>query len=66
MASLAARRSGTVQWRYTEWSGGRDGVELYDQINDPLELTNLAKDAGAMPTVVAQMKARLHNGPLGP
>ena len=64
-ASSYGKTIRTVQWRYTEWSGGRDGVELYDQINDPLELTNLAKDAGHA-AVVAQMRTRLHNGPLGP
>ena len=31
----------TERWRYTEWDEGRQGRELYDHSNDPLELTNL-------------------------
>ena len=34
----------TERWRYTEWEGGKRGVELYDEIADPHELTNLAAD----------------------
>ena len=52
----------TVEWRYTEWTAGKDGVELYDQRNDPLELTNLAQKP-AYATIVAQMKSKLRNGP---
>ncbi|MEZ6039299.1 MAG: sulfatase [Planctomycetaceae bacterium] len=32
----------TNRWRYTEWNEGKDGVELYDQWNDPGETRNLA------------------------
>ena len=32
----------TDRWRYTEWDGGKRGVELYDHANDPHEWTNLA------------------------
>ena len=32
------------RWRYTEWDGGKRGVELYDEIADPHELKNLATD----------------------
>jgi uncharacterized sulfatase len=32
------------RWRYTEWDEGRRGLELYDEINDPKELRNLALD----------------------
>lgn len=32
----------TPNWRYTRWDDGRDGAELYDHRNDPLEITNLA------------------------
>ena len=32
------------RYRYMEWSGGRDGVELYDEEADPQELENLAAD----------------------
>jgi uncharacterized sulfatase len=32
----------TERWRYTEWNGGKEGVELYDHENDPGEYRNLA------------------------
>jgi uncharacterized sulfatase len=33
----------TERWRYTEWGeNGKDGIELYDQENDPGEMENLA------------------------
>lgn len=32
----------TERWRYTEWDEGKLGSELYDEINDPGEITNLA------------------------
>jgi uncharacterized sulfatase len=32
------------QWRYVEWDDGKQGRELYDQVNDPVEYTNLAED----------------------
>jgi len=34
----------TERWRYTEWDGGKAGLELYDQVADPKELKNLAAD----------------------
>lgn len=34
----------TERWRYTEWDGGKEGVELYDERKDPRELKNLADD----------------------
>jgi uncharacterized sulfatase len=34
----------TLRWRYTEWDHGKLGAELYDEIRDPHEFTNLAKD----------------------
>jgi iduronate 2-sulfatase len=37
----------TERHRYTEWDGGKEGVELYDYQSDPQELKNLAKDEGA-------------------
>lgn len=34
----------TNRFRYTEWDGGKKGVELYDHESDPHEYTNLASD----------------------
>lgn len=34
----------TERFRYTEWDDGKRGVELYDEVNDPGEFTNLAQD----------------------
>ena len=34
----------TDDWRYTEWEGGAQGVELYDERKDPDERRNLAAD----------------------
>ena len=37
----------TKRYRYTEWGGGKHGIELYDYKTDPDEYTNLAKrDSG--------------------
>jgi iduronate 2-sulfatase len=35
----------TREWRYTEWDDGNRGIELYDQLNDPLEYNNLSGEA---------------------
>lgn len=48
----------TERWRYTEWNFGKTAEELYDEVNDPKELKNLASDpeyAG----VVKEMKTLL-------
>ena len=34
----------TERWRYTEWDNGKLGAELYDEVNDPGEIVNLAKN----------------------
>jgi uncharacterized sulfatase len=34
----------TTEWRYTEWDGGAQGVELYNERDDPEERRNLAAD----------------------
>ena len=48
----------TEHWRYTEWDGGREGRELYDHVNDPLEYRNVAKDP-QLERVVREMSERL-------
>ena len=48
----------TERWRYTEWDGGRKGTELYDETNDPREMTNLANDPKHAKTV-AELKRLL-------
>ena len=47
MVLRAARTSSassvvTERYRYTEWDGGKEGVEFYDHETDPNEWTNLA------------------------
>lgn len=42
---IMGRSIRTAQWRYTEWrdpKGASMGVELYDEVNDPTENTNIA------------------------
>jgi uncharacterized sulfatase len=48
----------TERWRYTEWDGGAQGVELYDEQGDPDELRNLA-DAPTRKDVIVEMKRLL-------
>ena len=48
----------TERWRYTEWDGGRRGVQLYDHDKDPGEYRNLAEDP-KYKDVVARMKGLL-------
>jgi uncharacterized sulfatase len=45
----------TDRWRYTQWKGEGDGTELYDELNDPAELTNLERDP-AHADIVAKMR----------
>jgi uncharacterized sulfatase len=49
----------TERWRYTEWDGGKRGVELYDEVEDPAETRNLAADPKHQNTV-ADLQRMLH------
>lgn len=46
----------TERYRYTEWDGGKQGVELYDYSSDPGETCNLAQDPRQAP-VVEELRA---------
>lgn len=48
----------TERYRYTEWDGGRRGVQLFDYETDPGELNNRANDP-AFADVVKRMRALL-------
>ena len=48
----------TEEYRYTEWDGGKRGVQLFDYAKDPGELKNLADDP-AYADVVKKLKAML-------
>jgi uncharacterized sulfatase len=48
----------TERWRYTEWDGGKAGVELYDHDNDPHEWQNLANEK-KFTTTLAKLKKLL-------
>lgn len=48
----------TPRYRYTEWDGARQGVELYDYQTDPLETRNLAGDPASAP-IIAQLQPML-------
>lgn len=48
----------TERWRYTEWDQGRRGAELYDEVADPQETTNLVTDPQHR-DVVADLQQRL-------
>lgn len=51
----------TERWRYTEWDEGKRGVELYDEVADPKELTNLASDPRHQKTV-RELRRQLRRG----
>ena len=46
----------TERYRYTQWNGGREGVELYDHANDPREQSNRAFDPAYQEIVVKLRK----------
>jgi uncharacterized sulfatase len=48
----------TERYRYTMWSDGEDGEELYDYETDPREVKNLAKDS-SMSDLKNKLRSRL-------
>lgn len=67
-AQVMGRSIRTERWRYTEWNGGADGVELYDHEKDPQEFHNraLRPDAeaeAAMHRLHGQFKGRARAAP---
>ena len=54
----------TEQFRYTEWDGGKQGVQLFDYKSDPKELKNLADDPQYR-DVVIELKAALQAAKAG-
>ncbi len=48
----------TERYRYTEWDGGKKGVQLYDLEVDPGELKNLADDP-ANAKLIAELHAKI-------
>jgi uncharacterized sulfatase len=57
-AGFMGRSIRTERYRYTEWDGGKKGVQLYDYEADPGELKNLASDPAAE-KIVGELKERL-------
>jgi len=43
--NLVGRSVRTSRWRLTEWDGGKEGIELYDEATDPEENHNLADNS---------------------
>lgn len=58
---IMGRTVRTDQYRYTEWDGGKAGVELYDHATDPYEMKNLAEDP-AHKDLRATLQAELRKG----
>ena len=58
---IMGRSVRTERWRYTEWDGGKAGVELYDHSKDEDEFTNLANDP-AYKNEVDTLLTLLHKG----
>ncbi len=46
-AQVMGRTVRTERWRYTEWNGGKEGLELYDHGDDPREFRNRALNPDA-------------------
>jgi uncharacterized sulfatase len=49
----------TRDWRYIEWDHSQMGIELYDQMNDPVEYQNLAQDP-AYSGIIEGLKVKMN------
>ncbi len=58
---IAGRSIRTERWRYTEWDGGKQGVELYDHNTDPGEYYNLARETKHALTIAKLKRLLLQN-----
>jgi iduronate 2-sulfatase len=59
--SMLGRMVKNEKWRYIEWENGLKGIELYDQVNDPIEYNNLAENS-EYNEVISMMKTILYSG----
>jgi iduronate 2-sulfatase len=59
--SMLGRMVKNEKWRYIEWENGLKGIELYDQVNDPIEYINLAENS-EYKDVISEMKTILYSG----
>lgn len=50
---IVGRSVRTARWRYTEWDGGRAGIELYDETADPGENHDLSRDPAYAQTITS-------------
>jgi iduronate 2-sulfatase len=67
-AMVMGRSIRTERWRYTEWNGGAEGLELYDHEKDPNEFHNRAKFPSAEASAImkqlhAKFEARATDQP---
>jgi iduronate 2-sulfatase len=61
-AMVMGRSIRTERWRFTEWNGGADGLELYDHNKDPHEFYNRARMPSAEASkVMKAFHARFSN-----
>ena len=50
---IVGRSVRTQRWRYTEWDGGKQGIELYDESADPREIHDLSRDPAQQATIAS-------------